>query len=485
MEKIRILIDKYDSFSIQVKASFWFLICSFMQKGISVITTPIFTRLLSTYEYGQYSIFSSWSAILTIFVTMRLSAGVYQQGLIKFDGERNVFSSSLQGLSLCLLLIWMIFYLLWYNYWNTIVMLNTTQMVVMLLTIWTTAIFEFWAAEQRVYYNYKALVTLTIAVSVAKPILGIFLVTRATDKVTARIIGLLTVEAIAYLGLFISQMKRGKVFYSSRFWKYALLYNIPLIPHYLSQTVLNNADRIMINNMVGEAEAGIYSLAYSVALIMTLFNTALNQTMAPWMYQKIKERKEENLASLAYISLVIVAIGNLFLIALAPEVVRIFAPVSYYEAIWVIPPVAISAFFMFSYDLFAKFAFYYERTRMIMLASIVGALLNILLNYIFIKIFGYIAAGYTTLACYMLYCIAHYILMTKVCDQFCDGVRPYNLKLLISFSGLFMMCGFLITATYQTTYVRYGVVVMMVIMLVVNKNKMKEAIQKFKIARNN
>lgn len=43
--------------------------------------------------------------------------------------------------------------------------------------------------------------------------------------------------------------------------------------------------------------------------------------------------------------------------------------------------------FLYSYDLFAKFVFYYERTIMIMLASIGGAILNIALNYIGIKMF--------------------------------------------------------------------------------------------------
>ena len=60
----------YHKLPVQVKASLWFLICSFLQKGISVISTPIFTRLLSTAEYGQYSVFSSWLGIINIFVSL-------------------------------------------------------------------------------------------------------------------------------------------------------------------------------------------------------------------------------------------------------------------------------------------------------------------------------------------------------------------------------------------------------------------------------
>ena len=47
------ITSKYRSLSVQAKAALWFTICSFLQKGISFITVPIFTRLMSTQEYKQ------------------------------------------------------------------------------------------------------------------------------------------------------------------------------------------------------------------------------------------------------------------------------------------------------------------------------------------------------------------------------------------------------------------------------------------------
>lgn len=47
------LKNKYSSLPVQVRASLWFLITNFMQKAISVISTPIFTRLLTTEQYGE------------------------------------------------------------------------------------------------------------------------------------------------------------------------------------------------------------------------------------------------------------------------------------------------------------------------------------------------------------------------------------------------------------------------------------------------
>ena len=465
-------MPRYRSLPVQVKASFWFLVCSFLQKGISSITTPIFTRLLNTAEYGRFNVFNSWLGIITIFVSMNLYAGVYTQGLIKFEKDGDIFSSSLQGLTITLVSVWTIIYLAFRSFWNNVFSLTTVQMLAMLLMIWSSAVFGFWASEQRVKLSYVRLVIVTLLVSVAKPVIGIIFVLNAEDKVTARILGLTLVELIGYFGLFVSQMKRGRKFFSAHYWKYALMFNLPLVPHYLSQTVLSSADRIMIKDMVGDSEAGIYSLAYSISLIMTLFNNALMQTISPWIYQKIKDKKVNEISSVAYLSLVLIAVVNLILILLAPEVIEIFAPKEYYDAIWIIPPVAMSVFFMYSYDLFAKFAFYYEKTTMIMLASVIGAVLNLVLNYIFIDMYGYIAAGYTTLVCYFIYTLFHYTFMNVICKKHVDGVVPYDKKILLAITLPFLIIGSILLLTYKYPYIRYSIIVITFIIMIIFRNKL-------------
>ena len=87
---------------------------------------------------------------------------MYAQGLVKFSEDRYVFSSSMQGLSSILSVFWTIIYILFHNQWNELFGLNTLQMLSMLILIWTTQIFNFWAAEQRVLYKYKKLVILTL-----------------------------------------------------------------------------------------------------------------------------------------------------------------------------------------------------------------------------------------------------------------------------------------------------------------------------------
>ena len=471
------VLQKYNNMPVQVKASLWFLICSFFQKGISMLSTPIFTRILTTEEYGQFNVFISWYEVITIFVSMNLYYGVYTQGLVKFDDDKKVFSSSLQGLSTTLVFAWTIIYLIGNQFWNELFSLTTVQMLAMLVMVWTTAVFNFWASEERVEYRYKKLVILTLLVSLAKPILGVILVSLSRDKVTARIIGMVIVELVGYTWLFFLQMRRGKKFFSAKYWKYAILFNLPLIPHYLSQVVLSSSDRIMISSMIGDSQAGIYSLAYALSSIMVIFNSALTSTLNPWIYQKIKTKRINDIASVAYISLIIIAVTNLLLILIAPEAVAFFAPDAYHEAIYAIPPIAMSVYFMYSYDLFAKFAFYHEKTRHIMIASVIGAIMNIIFNYVFIGLFGYMAAGYTTLACYIIYSVAHYVLMNKICDQYYDGLRPYNIKIIFAITIPFIVIGFIFLFTYDYPLIRYLIIAFVAVVAYFMREKIIKVIK--------
>lgn len=464
-------IETYKALPIQVKASLWFLICAFLQKGISTITTPIFTRLLTTDEFGQYNVFNSWHQILSPIICLNLYGGVYSQGVVKFEDDRYRFTSSLQGLAFTLSLLWFGIYYILEDFWNALFDLNTVQMACMIVIIWASCSFGFWSMDQRVDFKYRNLVPLTLVSSILQPIVSILLIINFEDKVTARIIGMTLVQLVLFGATFFYHEVKGKAFYIKKYWIYALKFNIPLLPHYLSMVVLSSSDRIMISRMVGNAEAGIYSLAYSVSLVMTMFNQALLQTLEPWIYRKLKEGKSIDIASVAYPVFAFIASINVLLMLFAPEIISIFAPESYRDAIWCIPAVSLSCYFMFLYTFFATFEFYYEKTNYIAMASIGGAILNIVLNYVCILLFGYIAAAYTTLVCYIIFSLMHYRFMNKVCQEYLKGLKPYNYKIILGISLLSLFAGFIIRMTYESILIRYSLIVVGIIcILALRKN---------------
>ncbi len=461
------LINRFNSLPVQVQAGFAFLLCTVFQRAFTIITTPIFTRLLTTAEYGKYSVFVSWMGVISCFVTLSISAGIYSQVIVKFDDKRSQYSSAMQGLTLVLVITGFLIYLAARVFWNGLFSLETPQMAAMFVIMWGHAVFEFWSAEQRVEYKYKHLLLVTLLVSTIQPILCVLFIWNFSNKVTGLVWGMAVTTLLSYSYLFYIQQKRGKLLYSKTIWLYSLKLALPLIPHYLSMVALSSADRIMIENMTGSSEAGIYNLAYTISLCGLLINQAMLQTLGPWMNYKIKYQQFRELRRIIYPVLVFIGGFNLLIILFVPEIVRVFAPPSYGDAIWVMPPIVMSVFFMFTYNLFSSFEFYYEKTQYVSIATMVGATVNVLLNYIFIERFGYFAAGYTTLACYILFVVMHYCFMRKICREMVNNVKVYDFSVLLTISLGFMLCGFVLMATYAHTPLRYGLAIMILLGLLV------------------
>lgn len=70
----------------------------YYSERIQLITVP-FTRILTAEQYGQYSLYQSWLSIISIFATLNLSSGVFNNGMLKYKEERTKYISSMQGLS--------------------------------------------------------------------------------------------------------------------------------------------------------------------------------------------------------------------------------------------------------------------------------------------------------------------------------------------------------------------------------------------------
>lgn len=468
--------NKYRSFPLPVKASFWFAVCSFLQKGISMITMPIFTRLLTTEEYGVYTVYQSWFSLISIFATLNLSAGVFYNGMIKYDNDRDGFTSSMQTLSTVSTLLLFFVFIIGHEHISELFKLSDFLICIMMLELVFVSPFYLWSARKRFDYSYKPLILITTIIAVFSPIIGVIAVLNSSSKANARILSYAGVQIAVGICLYIYNIKKGKRMICLKYWKYALWFNIPLIPHYLSMTVLGQADRIMIGNMVGSSEAAIYGVAYNISQLMILVTTAISNSFNPYTYKSIKEGKYKEIGDNAIILLIVVGSAVVLLSCFGPEIIRIFAAPEYYEARWIIPPVALSVYYIFLYPLFSNVEFYYEANKFVMIASTLGAISNIILNYIFIKIYGYVAAGYTTLFCYMLFVVAHYYFHKRVLKKKANGIEIYNIKQIFLLSLVFSVVVIGITLVYDTIILRYLVIVAIIALAIIKRKHIVNSI---------
>ena len=472
------LVKKYAELAMPVKASMWFAICNILQKGISFITVPIFTRIMSTEQYGVYSVYQSWYSIISIFATLNLYYGVFNNGMIKYANERDKFISSIQGLSTTITIFLFVIYNVNREFWNIFLGLSSVYIYAMFIELLFVPAYMYWSARQKYEYKYKALVIVTMIIALGSPSLGVLKVLSTSYKAEARVLSFVFVQACIGLVFYIYNCWKGKKFFSKDIWKYALFFNLPLVPHYLSQTVLNAADRIMISNMVGSEKAAIYSVAYNISQMMVLVTNAISNSFVPYTYNSLKVKKYDDLKRNSTVLLAFVAIATVLVMCFAPEIISIFGPKEYKEAIWVIPPVSVSVFLMFLYSMFGNIEFYFERSRYMMWASMCGAVLNIILNYLLIKIFGYIAAGYTTLMCYTLFVTLHYIFYKKTLkDNSISSDTVYNNKFFFFITIMMIALVGLMNILYINSILRYIFIAVSLIIIFINRKFIVEKLK--------
>ncbi|MBE5943314.1 MAG: polysaccharide biosynthesis protein [Lachnospiraceae bacterium] len=454
------ILKRYKDMPITAKVSIAYAVCSILQKCLSFITLPLFTRLLTTEQYGQYNVYTSWSAIITIFVTLNLAYGSFSKAMVKFEDDRDAYIASIQGISTVLGVAFLLIYFPFRKYLNKLFELPTELVILMVAEIVMLNAILCWNGKKRFEFKYKGVVAITLLMSVISPVLAYFMVVNSEEKGYARIVGYAAITIFVGLVLYIVNLLKGKSFINKTYWKYALGFNVPLIVYYLSQVIFNQSDRIMISHMVGTDKAGIYGVAYSLAIILNFVLNSINNSYQPWFYGKIKAGEEHENKKISNGIAVLMGILLLGIIAMAPEIILIMAGKKYAEAVWIVPPVAGSILLLLYSQYCINIEFYYEKKKKLVYASIAAAILNILLNAMLIPVFGYIVAGYTTWISYIVFVLMNYIEMLKILKEDNKEQNIYDVRFLLTFFALFTLASIIFLVFYKLYIIRYALVLL-------------------------
>ncbi|CQR70527.1 Polysaccharide biosynthesis protein [Sporomusa ovata DSM 2662] len=477
---------KLEGASEPAKASITFTLCSICQKGIAFCAVPIYTRIMSQANFGYYTIFLSWMQIIAVIATLNLSYHVYMNGMLKYENDRDGYTSAMFGLSSLITLLVFCVYLAAEGFWNQVLGLPTAFVVLMFLEILLQPSYEYWSAYQRFQFKYKALAALTLGIAFIVPIVSIPLISYVSEefKGLAAIAAKVGVTIIGYAIPMVMILSKLKKLYNREYWTFALKFNIPLIPHFLSAIIFQQCDRLMIRDICGDADVAMYSVAFSLSTIMTIVNTAIMNSMIPWTYQNMKKKNYEQIHNVAKMLCLLVATINMLIIFIAPDVMKILAPAEYSDGVYVIAPLIVSVYFMFTVNLFVNIEYYYAQVKYVMFGSIAAAVANVILNYIFINRFGFIAAGYTTLISYILYTYGHYVFMKIVLKkQVGDNVSVYDSKFILLLGGGMLLLSLVCSLLFQTTIIRYAFLAVILTVLFAKRKTIVENLQMMKAAK--
>lgn len=465
---IKKLKNAWTGASVAVRASLAYTVCSILMKCLSFITMPLFTRLLTQEQYGQYSVYLSWSGILVIFTTLNLAYGSFNTAMVRFEKDRWGYAASLQGLCCLLSLVFLALYLPFQTAWNGFFGMPTFLVLLLVGEILFQFAISCYYGIQRFSFRYKSVVAVTLLHAVAAPVAAFVLVLLSRERGYARITGYALANILIGLVLCVLICVRGKgKLFQKDYWRFALGFNIPLVPYYLSQVVFNQSDRIMIDRLCGTDKAGMYSVAYTLATILTFVLNAINNSYVPWFYQQIRAGEGQKNRSVSRGIALLMAFLLLAVIAVAPEIILVMAGASYAQAAWVVPSVAMSILLLFYSQLFINVEFFYEEKTMLVWGSVGAAALNVVLNWLLIPKFGYIAAGYTTLASYVVFALSNYATMRHIARKKQVDCDFFDCKALVLIFLGFVALGFLAMALYTLPVIRWCIIAAVLLALVI------------------
>ena len=395
-----------------LRSGVWYTVSSFLTKGIGFVTTPIFTRLMSKSDFGLMNNYTSWLSLLSFFVTLKLESTLIN-AIRDYKDSLDEYILSVLSLSSVSALCWMAIININSEFFVEFFGMDRVYLNVMMMYLFYSPVVSMYQTKERFLYQYKNSVFISILISVSTACLSVILVCCSENKLLGRILGSAVPTVFAGIILYIVFAKKGRRIHTY-YWKYAIPICLPYIPHLLSLTVLNSLDRIMITEICGSEDTAMYSLAYSCGSIMTLLFSSINSAYAPWLAEKINDKaiKEVRSFSKTYVLGAIYPTVGIMLVT--PEVLLILGGKSYMEAQYVMAPVSMGCICQFLYTMFVNVEQINKKTVGMAFASISAAIVNYVLNYVFIPKFGYIAAAYTTLIGFLWLLAFHMILVWKI-----------------------------------------------------------------------
>ena len=429
------------------KSAIVYLFATVFTRGLAIITTPIFTRIMSTDQVGMVNLYSSWYSMITVVSTLALTSGGFFMALREFESERDQYVSSVLSLTSLVAIGLVFLYALAPSFWNRMTGLPTHLMILLLVGLLVAPARDFWLSRQRFEYRYKLSGAVTIVSAVAASGLAVVAVLYAnsidfSDIASVRLFAnysiVYGVAAVIWFSIFL----KGKCFYSSKYWKFSLQLSLPLIGYSIASQILSVSDRLMISKMVGNSAVGVYSTLYTVSSLSLMVWTAINASFTPYLYQNMENPKSK-IRKLSMTMLGMYSLVAILLVYLAPEIVRILATADYF--------IAVS-------NLYSDILVYLKKTKMIMISSAIAALLNIVLNYLMINAYGYMAAAYTTLVSYIVMAALLSIWANREFKKNVTAVDfVYDNKMIAIISVLTLIISMLAILIYDYAFVRYAI----------------------------
>ncbi|EKN3338179.1 lipopolysaccharide biosynthesis protein [Yersinia enterocolitica] len=377
-------------------------------KGVMFLTLPILTIFLSPTEYGKLSILATMITIFAVIFSANIENSVNNYYMRKYEDFGRFLYSNIVFSVFFQFSIFILF-ILFKREISDFFKVNDTDVIfvgIVCMVIFYFNLYTLYLQGAQKSREFAILTTCNKCIEISILIFLAYFLSenKSLSKVYSQIIAVLIFLPYAIYNL-------KKLWVPTFHWKYvkiSLSFSIPLIPHVLSNTILSQSDRIMINDMLGSEQTGLYSFAYNLGISILVIISAWNSMWQPRFYKLYKDEDKEEIDRLIIYYSKIISVFAIAAILLTGPIVKLFIRSEYLGSISIIPIIIASNTLLFQYYIFVNYTFYHRKSFIISLSTAVAAAFNIGFNFIFIPLYGPMGAAYVTFFSYCLLILIHY-----------------------------------------------------------------------------
>lgn len=395
-----------------------YTISSFVNASIPFALVPILTRKLSTEDYGIIAMFQVVIAFIYPFISVNMEGAVarqfYNNTKIKF--EQYVGNSII--VSVISFSVFLFLPLFFNDLFIKITFLNEFWQYLAIICCFfqflTTLVLTLWQVEQKpIKYG-----SFQIGLSFLNFVLTILLVVVFSYTWHGRILAqLLSFGVFFLIALLILKNRKIELKLNFEYIKDALKFGAPLIPHAIGGMLLTMIDRFFLTKYFGLSATGNYSVAFQIAMVISLLTISFNNAYVPWLYSNLN--KNDRLLKIKIVRLTYFYFIGLSLLAI---LFILFSPLLFYffvgsafdrvdeYFVWIVLGFVFQGFYLMvtNYIMFAK------KTSVQALITISVALIKIPIMLLCIKVYGTKGVAIAFCISYFLFFVATWVLSNKV-----------------------------------------------------------------------
>jgi O-antigen/teichoic acid export membrane protein len=178
-----------------------------------------------------------------------------------------------------------------------------------------------------------------------------------------------------------------------------LRFGVPLIPHVIGGVLIVQTDRLLLTNMVGLSETGLYTVAYQLVVVIEVLAVSFNSAYAPWLFRQLADpgpQTSRRLVRLTYVQFATMATLSLVVAVAMPWLAGVLLDARYAAASELVAWLSVGLCFSAMYYMVTNYIFFAQKTEWLALISFSVALVNVPVTYFLILANGLVGAAQAT-----------------------------------------------------------------------------------------